>query len=137
MMTLMKSSMRKESSYTADIMAYMRNKRKETCAFEIKVCQKGNIIAFSRLEIHQKHSLLTTKHASMVYKISDQSMGYKPYDCFSFYKAPAYVIVGFDRCFVGIDIDVWLDEEKNSIRKSLTAARALEIASFYKEKTLK
>ena len=80
---------------------------------------------------HQKDALYGVKHRSLAYKIPDDSRNYKPFDCFFIKNAPAYVVVMFyergQKEFVMIDIDVFLEEERKSKRKSLTEERAKQI----------
>lgn len=99
----------------------------ETFAFECKVSHTDSL-PFDALAPHQKQSLYVTKHASLFYKISDDSPGFKPYDGFMMVHEPAYVVVMFTKYskkeFWMIDIDIWIKEEETSDRKSLTRERA-------------
>jgi hypothetical protein len=100
--------------------------------FELKI-SKTDSLPFSRLERHQKAALLSSKHDSLFYKISDADlMARKPFDCFIVRKVPAFVVIMF-RCedwgqkeFFLIDVDTWEKEEEGE-RRSLTEGRAREI----------
>lgn len=80
---------------------------------------------------HQLAALLAVKHNRLAYKIADDSVGFKPFDCFHIRNAPAYVVVMFykrgTKKFYMIDVDTWERETKVSSRKSLTEDRAGEI----------
>ena len=75
------------------------------------------------------------KHRRLVHKIADDSIGFKPFDCFHLRGVPAYVVVSFytrgEKEFYMIDVDMWRKEFENSKkdgqRKSLTKDRAAEI----------
>ena len=102
-------------------------------AAELKVTKK-HYIAFSAVKQHQLNALWQVKHRRFAYKISDISLGLKPFDSFFFYKTPAYVVILYykgprkiNTAYI-IDIDRFLDEMKTSKRKSLLEHRAMAIA---------
>ena len=100
----------------------------EPAAFELKRTIKESL-PFSALAEHQKQSLCNVEDAGLIYKIPDDSISYKPFDCF-YLKGRGYVVVSFgakiDEFFI-IPIMVWVHEEKTSKRRSLTRERAREI----------
>ena len=100
-----------------------------TAAFELKITN-DKFIYFSRLEVHQKEALLAAKHSKIYHKIPDAG-DRNPFDCFILAQIPAYVVVFFyergQKEFVMVDIDSWVEEEKESKRKSLTEERARQI----------
>lgn len=102
----------------------------KTAAFELKWA-KGDSIPFSALRPHQKDSLLAAKHGRLVYKIADDSIGFKPFDCFALKGTDAFVVIGFGsgKVFL-IDIDDWCKEEDTSKRRSLTEERAEELTAI-------
>lgn len=107
-----------------------------TSAFELKATPEGSL-PFDAVQEHQEHALLAVKHAFMVYKIPDDSIGQKPFDDIFMADAGAYVVIRFrskDRGrkeFTMIDIDKWKNERETSDRKSLTVQRAQEIGRTF------
>lgn len=102
----------------------------KSSAFELKLT-KSPSLPFSSVVEHQLNALHLAKNKCIVYKIPDDSMGQKPFDSFVLSNVPAYIVVMFytraTKIFYLIDIDVWIEEEKTSKRKSLTEKRAREI----------
>jgi len=103
-----------------------------SAGFELKITKKSSL-PFSRVEAHQIQALLDVKHGSLIYKISDQSIGFKPFDSFILTDAPAYVVIMYYKprkqkrvCI--IDVDTFVNEINTSKRKSLGEERAEEIA---------
>lgn len=99
-------------------------------AFELKLT-KTKSIPFHAVQPHQSANLRMAKHKRFKYKIPDDSIGQKPFDCFLLEKVPSFVVVMFykrgEKKFYLIDVDTWLGEEKKSNRKSLTEERASAI----------
>lgn len=99
-------------------------------ALELKLT-KTKSLPFSALKEHQRHALLTASNGRLIYKIPDDSVGQKPFDCFCITNASSWVVIMFYtrgcKTFYMIPIDVWVKEEKTSKRKSLTEERANEI----------
>lgn len=101
-------------------------------AFELKLA-KENTLHFSRVEEHQIQALLDAKHGQLFHKISDQSLGYKPFDCFLLTEAGAYLVICFykprqpKRVYI-IDIDVWVNEVNTAKKKSVNEARCSQLA---------
>lgn len=76
-------------------------------------------------------ALYAAKHNRLAHKIADDSVGFKPFDCFHLREVPSFVVVSFwsrgEKKFYMIDIDDWMQEVQTSNRKSLTVQRAGEI----------
>lgn len=106
----------------------MKHILKESGAFELKQTET-NSIPFSDVLEHQVNSLLQSKHGVLVFKIPD--VGYRnPFDSFCLSNMPAYVVIKYPDFNCMIDIDDWVHESTISKRRSLTDARAKEIASI-------
>jgi penicillin-binding protein-related factor A (putative recombinase) len=99
-------------------------------AFELKHTRGKNSLPFSALEDHQLNSLLTVSYGSFIYKISDESQGYKPFDCFALRLCEAYVVICYPSFFVLIKIEAFVHQKKRSKAKSLSAEQAKEIADI-------
>ena len=99
-------------------------------AFELKLTKKESL-PFKALSPHQLEALRAVKHTELAYKIADDSIGYKPFDCFLLKDAPAFIVVSFykrgEKKFYMIDVDVWDKEILSSSRESITRERAEEI----------
>lgn len=120
-----------EKDFQRDFNKWAKHVLKSNMACELKVT-KGKSLPFDRLEEHQRHALLVAKHKALSYKISDDSIGQKPFDAFVMSEVPATVVILFNsdeqrKEFFMCDIDVFLSEEESSDRKSLTRDRASEI----------
>lgn len=88
-----------------------------TAVFELK---RTKLPRFNKnlVEVHQIRALKMSSYPSGVYhKISDQSMGAKPFDSFIIKDAKGYLVVCFDRRAYFIDIHTWCDfvEDKTSV----------------------
>lgn len=98
-------------------------------AFELKITHT-NVLPFSALREHQRDALLAVKNNHLVYKIPDDSRGYKPFDVFAL-CGEAFVVVMFYKpgtkiCYA-IPIERWVEEEQTSERSSVSEERAGEI----------
>lgn len=105
-----------------------------SAAFELKLCKEGEALAYSSFQPQQLPSLLKVKNGCLYRKISDADRGLKPYDASILCHAEAWVVAGWHYERRGImvymiDIDVFLAEQKQSTRKSLTEERAAKIAN--------
>lgn len=98
-------------------------------AFELKQTTKDSI-AFSSVKTHQITALRVVKHGHFYYKIADDSVGTKPFDCVGLSGLDAFIVIKYPDGFVLIDVDVFILEEKRSKRRSLTYARAKAIATI-------
>jgi len=122
----------RERDFQTKFTRWLKHHQKTSAAFELKICKKKSL-PFSAVQKHQEDALIAVKHHCLSYKISDDSRGFKPFDCFSL-SAEAYVVIMFYRPrnskVYMIDIDAWLKEKKASKRKSITEERAGEIGEF-------
>jgi hypothetical protein len=91
-----------------------------SAAFELKIVKTGNPYQFAQLEAHQERSLQMCASATGVYhKISDQSLGQKPFDSFLLANCQAYVVICFNTRAYFVDIDKYLQIRLNHARKSI------------------
>lgn len=92
-----------------------------SAAFELKR-SKTDSLPFDAVEVHQKENLLRANRGAFYYKIPDDSIGQKPFDCFVLRDVDAYIVIAFGpriKEFFLIPIDTWLQLEKESARKSI------------------
>jgi len=123
---------KKEASFNTIFNSWLRNVYKKTGAYELKQTEKDSI-PYSRLEEHQENALLAVANSVHVYKISDESIGFKPYDCFCLAEQRAYVVVLYQlsKTFYLIPINNWVYyRDEVSKRKSLTESEAKEICTL-------
>ena len=100
-----------------------------TCVCEVKHTKGKDYLNFNEVKPHQIENLLKVRHATFVYKIRDMGET-TPFDLFCMHEMPAYVVIKYNKGFVGISIDNFVTESKCSKRRSLTWGRALEICVF-------
>jgi hypothetical protein len=105
-----------------------------TGAYEFKLT-KGLSVPFDVVVPHQLNSLFKAKKGRLAVKIRDVGIFKKPFDVFILERVPAYVALVFwkrgCRHFYLVDIDVWFKESQESVRRSITEARAAEIGVKY------
>jgi hypothetical protein len=119
-------NMRREAAFQTFFNKWLRENYKGSGVFELKQTQTDSI-SFSAVKEHQIAGLLAAKHGTLIHKLSDETRGFKPFDSFILRNTPAYVVIKYPKGFVMIDIDAFIFEKNNSIRKSLTYSRALEL----------
>ncbi len=118
----------KEKNYQTIFNHWLKNVYKKTGAFELKLT-KSNSFPFSQVVPHQIDALLAAANGGLVYKIPDA--GYQnPFDCFSMFGVPAFVVIKYPKSFEMITIDNFIFERDRSKRKSLTYDRAIAISSI-------
>lgn len=129
------SSSMKESDIQSLFTKYVRDNHRTTAAWELKLKKNGEALSFAGdFQPQQLPSLLKAKHGCVYRKLSDIDPGLKPFDAMQVCQSPAYVVVVWyvpreEKVAYWIDIDQFMTEARESKRKSLTRARASEIAS--------
>lgn len=124
-----KNMIKREAHFGGKFRAWLRAHPRSSGAFELKQT-RTNSIPFSAVMEHQIDALMAVKNGGLLYKAPDDSAGVKPFDFFYLRNEPAYIVIKFPRCFVGIDVETWVREQERSMRKSLTVSRAKEICVF-------
>ena len=120
----------KERNFQTQFGHWLKANFKESAAFELKSV-KGSSCPFNAVQPHQIQALEHVKHGMLYHKIPD--VGFQnPFDCFCLYNADAFVVIRYGSGrFFGIDIDDFVEQSKESDRKSLTEDRAKLICSFH------
>lgn len=127
-----------EAKFQTKFNKWLKYNHAHSAAYELKQTPSTSL-PFSDVKTHQLRAL-NIAHSStsgLPYKISDQSLSFKPFDCFKLYKVPAYIVIMFrsrernQKEFIIITINDFVNESKNSQRKSLTEERAKEIGHAY------
>lgn len=99
-------------------------------AFELKQTTTESI-PFSAVKDHQLAALeAVASNQGFIYKISDGSAGFKPFDLFYMRQCMAFVVIKYPREFFLINVFSFKEEKKSSKRRSLTRERAREISVF-------
>lgn len=120
-----------EASFTTKFNSWAKHNLRPPAMIEVKHTHGKDYISFSSVKSHQKAWLKAGIGAdAKPYKISDQSQGHKPCDVVLFGLMDAWVVIKYPNCFVVIDVERFLKEEKMSKRKSLTEKRAKKIAAY-------
>jgi len=106
-----------------------------TSAFELKLCKEKSL-PFAEVKPHQVLALYNAKHNRIFYKIPDDSIGQKPFDCFMLEQCQAYIVIMYyelgQKEFVMIDIDDYIRVSAVLTRRSLTRECAYAIGNVYK-----
>lgn len=106
--------------------------------FELKLV-KGKSLPFAAVETHQVKALADAEGIEGCYhKLSDESSGKKPFDCFNLSGVPAYVVPVWyvprkRKTAYYIPIGLYMIMELTADRKSFTEEMAKENASFIVE----
>lgn len=99
-------------------------------AFELKDTRGKQYLSWDAVKSHQAAYLMAASGKGIIYKISDQSRGYKPFDCFMLKNAKSFVVINYPDFFCLIEIDLFVEARSVSEAKSLTAPEARQIASL-------
>ena len=127
--------MPKERDFQTKFSKWLRYQdRIGNAVFELKIV-KGDSMPFDRVADHQVEALYHASREFIVYKIPDDTIGQKPFDCFKITRADAYVVIYFykhaNREFFLINIHDFIAEKNESTRRSLTRDRAMQIGDQY------
>lgn len=122
--------MPKEKVFQIKFNQWLKHVHKKTGAFELKVA-RGVSLPFYMMKKHQEDALYSVKRGLFVYKIPDDSMGYKPFDCFSLVDVPAFVVILFKKTFYLIDIDDWFRGKVESKKSSITEEEVMNISTLH------
>lgn len=95
-------------------------------AFELKHTHDADSLEFSEVKSEQLAYLVTIKLKGELLRI----MGGNGEPDYVWVCGPAFVVIRYPTMFCLIDVIVFTEEEKDSIRRSLTAKRAREIAKI-------
>ncbi len=119
--------MRREANFQTLFRHWLRANPMQSAAFELKQTTKDSL-PFDAVEPHQVDALMAVSMGPILYKAPDDSRGIKPFDFFYLNSVFAFVVIRYPEFFCMIDIEAFIAERSESARKSLTSARALEIA---------
>lgn len=120
---------KREQAFNTVFNRWARHYLQAPAMCELKHTHGEDSLPFKAVKEHQRDWLLAGIGAEpKPYSISDASPGHKPCDTVIFGMMYSYVVIKYPTCFVVIDIEKFLDEEKKSDRKSLTEKRAKQIA---------
>jgi len=121
-----------EKQFQSIFCKWLRNQRKQkifnyTFAFELKVAKK-KLYWKSALQPQQIPELVRAKKSCVYHKISDQSMGLKPFDGFQICNAKAYLIILWGKTMYWLDPE-WVENDMKNT-KGIDEERA-EFAAEY------
>ena len=128
-----------QSSFTKYMKQHANEHFKSSVCYELKITKTGSL-PFSRIEPHQITALMDSKFDVLCHKISDMSLGFKPFDGFIAINASAYIGICFYKPRASkivymidiVDMKNEIEESRMSkqARKSLTEKRAKELATL-------
>lgn len=126
----------RESKFTILFRHWLRANPRYSAAFELKQTQR-DYISFNAVQPHQIAALMAVQNQGLLYKISDETRGFKPFDLFYMRNEEAYVVIKYPLGFVLVDVGVFVEEKKKNKKKSLKWKRAKEIAAEVVETDVK
>lgn len=118
----------KEKNYQTIFNHWVKEKYKRTACFELKL-SKTNSLPFSAVVPHQIEALKAASDKGLVWKIPDLGVQ-NPFDCFSLFRVPAFIVIKYPESFELITIDNFCYESDRSKRRSLTYDRAKAISTI-------
>ncbi len=121
-------ALKREAKFTEVFRHWLKAHPRPSAAFEIKQT-KTNSLPFSAVREHQLEALLAVQDTGILYKLPDDSRGYKPFDMVYLRKDESFVVIKYPGFFVLIDARAFDAEVRYSPRKSLTAERARTIST--------
>lgn len=122
---------KREAEFGREFRAWIKANPMPTSAYELK--QTTAPLPFDAVKEHQINALLACrdKDRGLLYKIADDSAGFKPFDFFYMNQVFSWVVIKYQKKgFVIISIDNFLMEKERSKRKSLTWSKAKSIATI-------
>ena len=131
-----------EKSFSSDFCKFIREKYDDgsmsgSACFELKIKKKGQRLNFkSDCQDHQLPALEKAKNSFIYHKISDQSMGAKPFDSFVLNKSKSFLVIMWyekraKKEMVFIDITNLLLWREINKKKSITELEARELGFIY------
>ena len=130
----------KEKDFQSDFTRWLREKAhlygmNKTFVYELKITHEKRI-SFSRVEEHQITSLKKAKNSCIRHKISDQAMGFHPFDGGQWCMVPAYIIILWyiprkPKVPIWIDIDDFIHLQETHDKKSITYQDAIKVGKTY------
>lgn len=111
---------------------YLPKQKSGGFAFELKSHRGRNYLPFREVQEHQLNALQASSSSSQgfYHKLPDDTIGFKPYDCFALKNAKAYIVIKYKTFFVLITPEAFIKERDESKHKSLTDMRAKLIAEL-------
>ena len=127
-----------EKDFQADFGRWVRGSGviSRSAAFELKVVD-GERIPYDAVVEHQIDALLASQRGKLFWKIPDDSLSAKPFDCFLLTAAEAWVVVMFlaqqrgRRRFTMIGAGLWDQARRHADKKSITMEEAESIGLTY------
>jgi hypothetical protein len=120
-----------ETNFQSLFTKWAKKNAVETAVYELKIT-KTNTLPFSKFEPHQLPALDKAKFGIQTHKISDMSLGYKPFDFCVWTHCPAYVAIMFYKprqkkiCYL-LDIHTVYKLKDTENKRSITLTDAIEL----------
>jgi hypothetical protein len=117
----------REKDFQKKFSKWLRYNNHINAVYELKLTKTGSL-PFNAVKEHQINALQIARNYFMIYKIPDDTISQKPFDCFKICNCEAFVVVQFYKPranhFYLIDVERFINERDTSPRKSLTEERA-------------
>lgn len=97
-----------------------------SCFFELKDTRGSDSLPFSAVKVEQIAYMTTIQFKGRLTRIE----GHVGEPDYGWMRGPCYVAIRYPSCFCVIALMDFVSEEKESTRRSLTCARAREIAKW-------
>jgi len=119
-----------EAQFTTKFNRWLRHQWETSGAFELKVTATDSL-PFDAVKDHQIAALdAASSDSGIVYKIPDDSIGFKPFDVFKLKWVQGWIVIRYhtdrrsQKEFVMIPVGLFVQESETSDRRSLTEERA-------------
>lgn len=121
--------MNREAKFGVLLRHWFKSQRLPTCALELKQTTSDSL-PFSDVKQAQLDyaEAINTSPDGVMIRVSAWNGGEPDY--IWLFQEPAYLVIKYPKCFVLISWQIFEREKRMSSRKSLTIARAREIAEF-------
>lgn len=130
-----------EAKFQAEFIKWIKvNPAKNSTAYEYKYVPGStfNLSGWVKKYPHQIKNLYNAKHENCYHKISDQSMGQKPFDAFVMANADAFLVIWFEKHkkFGMIEIDRVIRLTKTQKSISFSELKSYEVFEIPVKKTI-
>lgn len=118
---------KKEADFGILFRHWLKANPMETASFELKDTRGKDSFPFDAVEAHQiDYSVAIKGDKGILIRV--QGVNGEP-DYIYLRSCPAYIVIKYPSFFVLIPIEIFIEEKKISMRKSLTESRAKAIAT--------
>ena len=122
---------KQEQKFTIEFRHWLKKNPMPSSVFELKHTRGKSYLPFNEVKEHQLNALLAVEsNNGFLYKISDDSIGAKPFDMFFLKKTKAFICIKYPLFFAIIPVKSFIKEKETSDRKSLTDVQAKRLSEI-------